>query len=89
MDHKNFDLERCYAPSKRTEKSRIEICNTILPVLESPMSPPDHEKGPGQDTLLVQPITVIFMRPTTYKTRCPTKMSVKYVTLAVWSAVAH
>ena len=35
MDHKYFDLERCYAPPKRMEKSRIELCNTILPVLES------------------------------------------------------
>ena len=55
MDHKYFDLERCYAPPKRMEKSRIELCNTILPILESPMSPPDHERGPSQDTPLVQP----------------------------------
>ena len=60
MDHKYFDLERCYAPSKRTEKSRIEICNTILPVLESPMSPPDHEKGPSQNTPFVQPVISRF-----------------------------
>ena len=59
MDHKYFDLERCYA-SKRMEKSRIELCNTILPVLESPMSPPDHERGPSQDTPLVQPSTSGF-----------------------------
>ena len=55
MDHKYFDLGRCYAPSKRIEKTRIEICNTILPILESLMSPPDHEKGPSQDTPFVQP----------------------------------
>ena len=55
MDHRYFDLERCYAPPKRMEKSRIELCNTILPILESPMSPPDHERGPSQDTPLVQP----------------------------------
>ena len=60
MDHKYFDLERCYAPPKRTEKSRIEICDTILPILESPMSPPDHERGPSQDTPLVQPSTSGF-----------------------------
>ena len=48
MDHKYFDLERCYAPPKRMEKSRIELCNTILPVLESPMSPPDHQRGPSR-----------------------------------------
>ena len=60
MDHKYFDLERCYAPPKGMEKSRIELCNTILPVLESPMSPPDHERGPSQDTPLVQPSTSGF-----------------------------
>ena len=60
MDHKYFDLERCYAPPKRMEKSRIELCNTILPILESPMSPPDHERGPSQDTPLVQPSTSGF-----------------------------
>ena len=56
LDQKYFDLERCYAPSKRTGKSRIELYSTILPVLESPMSPPDHEKGPSQDDHFVQPI---------------------------------
>ena len=60
LDHKYFDKEMCYAPPKELGKSRIEICNTILPVLESPMSPPDHEKGPSLDTPLVQPITSDF-----------------------------
>ena len=60
MDNKYFDLERCYALSKRTEKSRIEICNSILPVLESPMSPPDHKRGPSQDIPFVQPATSEF-----------------------------
>ena len=57
LNHKYFDLERCYALSKRAGKSRIEVCSTILPVLESPLSPPDHERGPSQDTPLVQPVT--------------------------------
>ena len=60
LDHKNFDKEMCYAPPKKLGKSRIEICNTILPVLESPMSPPDHEKGPSLDTPLDQHITSDF-----------------------------
>ena len=57
LDHKYFDLERCYAPSKRAGKSRIEVCSTMLPVAESRLSPPDHERGPSQDTPLVQPVT--------------------------------
>ena len=36
---KYFDREMCYAPPRKFEKKRIELCNTIMPVLESPMSP--------------------------------------------------
>ena len=50
---KYFDHEMCYAPPKRSTKSRIEICNTIIPVAESPMSPPPHERGPSLDTPIV------------------------------------
>ena len=57
LDHRYFDRELCYTPPKKTERTRIELCNTILPVLESPMSPPDHERRPSQDTPLVQPVT--------------------------------
>ena len=46
LDHKYFDKEMCYAPPKKPGKSQIELCNTILPVPESPMSPPEHERGP-------------------------------------------
>ena len=60
LDTKYFDHERCYAPSKRAEKSRIELCKTLLPVPESPMSPPNHERGPSQDTPLVQPAVSDF-----------------------------
>ena len=56
LDHKYFDKEMCYAPPKKTGKSRIELCKTLLPVPESPMSPPDHEKGPRMDTPLMQPV---------------------------------
>ena len=34
-----------YAAPKKLGKSRIEMCKTLLPVPESPMSPPDHERG--------------------------------------------
>ena len=57
LNYKYFDREMCYGPPKRTERTRIERCNTILPVLESPMSPPDHERAPSQDTPLVQHVT--------------------------------
>ena len=59
-DQRYFDRERCYAPPKRVEKTRIELCKTLLPVPESPMSPPEYEKGPSNDTPLVQSFTSGF-----------------------------
>ena len=49
-----FNKEMCLAPSKKQRKSKVELCATVLPVLESPQSPPDHERGPGIDTPLTQ-----------------------------------
>ena len=49
-----FNKEMCLAPSKRQKKSRVELCTTVLPVLESPLSPPEHERGPNIDTPPVQ-----------------------------------
>ena len=56
LDHRYFDKEMCYAPPEKTGKSRIKLCKTLLPVPESPMSPPDHERGPSMDTPLMQPV---------------------------------
>ena len=60
LGHKYFDTEMCFAPPRKFEKKRIELCNTIMPVLESPMSPPEHKRGPSMDTPLVQPISSNF-----------------------------
>ena len=56
LDHKYFDKEMCFAPPKKAGKSRIEICKTLLPVPDSPMSPPDHERGQCVDTPLMKPV---------------------------------
>ena len=37
---KFFDEKLCYAPPIKTLKTRIELCKTLPPVLDSPMSPP-------------------------------------------------
>ena len=55
LDHRYFDKEMCYAPPKKAGKSHIEICKTLLPVPDTPMSPPDHERGPSSDTPIMQP----------------------------------
>ena len=54
LGFKYFDKKLCYAPSRKREKAKIELCNTILPVLESPMSPREHERGTSLDTLMMQ-----------------------------------
>ena len=55
LDKTYFDEQLCYAPPRGNTKRRIELCKTILPVLESPLSPPAHERGPSMDTPVVQP----------------------------------
>ena len=50
LDLGYFDEKICYAPPRKIEKTKIELCKTLLPVLESPASPPEHEKGPVMDT---------------------------------------
>ena len=52
-----FNKNMCSTPSKKQRKSMVELCTTVLPVLESPLSPPDHGRGPGMDTLFVQSTT--------------------------------
>ena len=59
LGFKYFDKEKCLAPSKK-QKTRIELCSTVLPVLESPMSPPEHEKGPSLDTPIPQTVSDNF-----------------------------
>ena len=54
LDKAYFDEKLCYAPPRGNVKRRIELSKTILPVAESPMSPPSHERGPSQDTPLLQ-----------------------------------
>ena len=54
LDKTYFDEKLCYAPPRGNVKKRIELCKTILPVADSPMSPPAHERGPSQDTPLLQ-----------------------------------
>ena len=48
-----FDKTLCYAPDKEYAKTRIELCKTVIPVDDSPMSPPAHARGPVLETMLV------------------------------------
>ena len=54
LDKTYFDEKLCYAPPRGNVKKSIELCKTILPVVESPMWPPAHKRGPSQDTSLLQ-----------------------------------
>ena len=60
LDLKYFDKEKWYAPPRKFEKTRIELCKTISPVLETPMSSPEHERGPSRDTALVHMVMGTF-----------------------------
>ena len=60
LGFKQFDEKLLYAPMRKAERTRIELCNTILPVLESPLSPPEHERGPSQDVFMEQPVSTSF-----------------------------
>ena len=52
----NFDEILCYAPPPMVNaKRKIEICKTLLPVMDSSISPLLSERGPSQDTPLIQP----------------------------------
>ena len=88
---KYFDREMCYAPPRKFEfeKKRKDLCNTIMPVLESPMSPPEHERGPSVDTPFSGQLRATFMRHTMYKIQYPTRMSAKYFIPDAWFAVGR
>ena len=60
LGFKYFDEKLCYAPSRKSTKPKIELCSIVLPVLESPMSPAEHEKGPSQDTPMPCPTSSTF-----------------------------
>ena len=86
LDKAYFDENLCYAPPKGNAKRRIELCKTILPVRESPVSLPPHERGLSQDTPLLQTGTVAFTLPTTYRTPCPIRTSAPKDAQAAWYA---
>ena len=86
---KYFDREMCYAPPRKFEKKRIELCNTIMPVLESPMSPRSTRGGQVWTPPLSSRTRVTFMRPTMCKIQYPIKMSWRYAIQDAWFAAAQ
>ena len=81
-----FNKEMCLASSKKQRKSRVELCTTVLPVLEPPLSPPDHEREPSMDTPSFNQLQEVFMLHITCKTQDRTKMLARICILGVWSA---
>ena len=43
----HFNEELCFAPKKENALQRIQLCKTILPNAETPLSPTPLEKGPS------------------------------------------
>ena len=78
-----FDKEMCHAPSRWTGKTRIELCKTLLRVMESPMSP-EHEKGPSLDTYNLWTITTTL--PTIFRMYSLMRISAIRNASAAWCA---
>ena len=53
---KYFDEKLCYAPPRETSRTKIELCITLLPMIDYPLSPHPHERRTSQDTELLQPM---------------------------------
>ena len=53
-----ISTRRCVTPLP--EKMGSPSCRTLLPVINSPTSPPQHEKGPSLDTPWIQPTQTDF-----------------------------
>ena len=60
MGPKYFDKKLCYALPRKIEKTKIELCKTLLPVPESHMSPAAHDRGPTQDVPQLQTMDMGF-----------------------------
>ena len=84
LDKTYFDEKLCYAPSRGNTKRRIELCKTILPVLESPLSPPLMREGRLWICRWYNPKVVGSMLLSTYKMRCLTLISAPKGAQAVW-----
>ena len=67
LGFKYFDEKLCYAPSRKSTKPKIELCSIVLPVLESPMSPVEHEKGLLRTPRCLVLLVRLSTRPTTSK----------------------
>ena len=86
---KYFDREMCYAPPRKFEKKRIDLCNTIMPVLESPMSPHSTKGVQVWTPPFSSQLRATFMRHTMYRIQYPTRMSARYVIPDAWFATGR
>ena len=56
-----FDEKLSYAaPKKESTLHRNQLCKAIIPVADSPMSPPPHARGPSMETPINLVATSIF-----------------------------
>ena len=60
FDERYFDEKMFYASSKGPSKCAMELCRTLIPVPDSPMSPPPHQRGPNVETPLMQSVSSSF-----------------------------
>ena len=87
---KDFDEKFCYAPPTETSKTMIELCKTLLlPVMDSVMSPPPHERGIVRTPHCCSRQEQIITRPTISRVRNPTQTLASRDLLIVWYATCQ
>ena len=85
LDKEYFDEKLCYAPTRGNTKWRIELCKTILPVLESPLSPLPTRRGRQWTRRYYSLKTVDFTPLSIFRMRFLTRTSVPRGVRVVWS----
>ena len=60
LDKRFFDEKMYYDRQRGPSKCAMELCRTLIPVEDSPMSPTPQEKGPTMETPVMQPVSRTF-----------------------------
>ena len=60
LDKRYFDEKICYAPQRGPSKCAMKLCRIVIPVEDSPMSPPPPERGPTMETPVMQSVSGTF-----------------------------
>ena len=86
---KYFDREMCYAPPRKIEEKRIELCNTIMPVKNCQCRLRNTREGQARTPPLPSQSRVTSVRPIMCRIQYPIKMSARCLTRDAWFAAVQ